>query len=105
VNNVPEEILREIQSRFSHIPPTGYRYETLPFKRDMYSIWTVYDRGFSYNGNSPSYCIWGFYDAKKRCFKAPINATKPGDTVELEDTTPYTAMPLNLNPLEMCFAK
>jgi len=100
---VSEEILREIQTSFPHFPPTGYKYETLPFKRNLYSIWTVYDRGFSYNGNTPSRCIWGFYDAKQKCYYAPINSSKCGDMVDVNNTTPYTAMPINLNPLEMCF--
>ena len=102
MSDVPDEILREIQTSFPHSPPNGYRYETLPFKRNLYSIWTVYDRGYIYNGNTPSRCIWGFYDAKKKCYFAPINSSKCGDQVELNNTTPYTAMPLNLNPLEMC---
>ena len=99
---VPDEILREIQTSFPHFPPDGYRYETLPFKRHLYSIWTVYDCGFSYNGNTPSRCIWGFYDAKQKCYYAPINSSKCGDRVDVNNTTPYTAMPINLNPLEMC---
>ena len=99
---VPDEILREIQTSFPHFPPDGYRYETLPFKRHLYSIWTVYDCGFSYNGNTPSRCIWGFYDAKQKCYYAPINSSKCGDRVDVNNTTPYTSMPINLNPLEMC---
>lgn len=103
MNDVPDEILREIETSFPHTSPDGYRYETLPFKRNVYSIWTVYDRGFNYNSGDPSRCIWGFYDAKKKCYCAPINSTKCGNPVELEDTTPYSAMKINHNPLMMCF--
>jgi len=84
---------------FPHEPPVGYRYETLPFKRNVISIWTVYDRGFVYNGHTPTRCIWGFYDTKKQCYYAPINSTKQGDQVDIESTTPYSSMQLNLNPL------
>ena len=30
----------------------------------------------------------------------PINYSKQGDPVDIKDTRPYTAMQLNLNPLE-----
>jgi hypothetical protein len=49
-----------------------------------------------------SYCIWGFYNTKEQQYYAPINSTKQGNKVDVNDTTPYTAMPLNLNPLMQC---
>ena len=88
---------------FSHIAPEGYCYEAIQFKRNLISIWTVYQSGFTYNGYSKSYCIWGFYDTKKQCYHAPINSKKVGDVVDINDTTPYSAMQLNLNPLEAAF--
>jgi len=91
-----------IPSDFPHKAPKGYRYETLQFKRNVISIWTVYQRGFTYNGNSESYCIWGFYNTKEQQYYAPINSTKQGNQVDVNDTTPYTSMPLNLNPLMQC---
>ena len=39
---------------------------------------------------------------KKKCYYAPINSTKQGEQVDIHMTTPYTAMQLNLNPLEQC---
>ena len=57
---------------------------------------------YSYS-NDPVRTIWGFYDTKKRCYKAPINATKHGNTVDIRNTRPYTAMQLKLTPLEMAF--
>jgi len=92
----------ELPTDFIHEPPKGYRYTTLQFKRNVVSIWTVYDRGFVYNGHSESHCIWGFYDTKKRTYYAPINSKKVGDVVNIEDTSPYSAMQLNLNPLMSC---
>ena len=45
-------------------------------------------------------CVWGFYNTKSRTYSAPINFSKQGDTVDINKTRPYTAMQLNLNPLE-----
>ena len=92
-----------IPSDFPHKAPKGYRYETLQFKRNVISIWTVHQHGITYNGHSESACIWGFYDTKERQYYAPINSSKIGNKVDIHSTTPYTAMPLNLNPLEMAF--
>ena len=92
----------ELPTDFIHEPPTGYRYATLQFKRNVVSIWTVYDRGFVYNGHHECHCIWGFYDTKKGIYYAPINSKKVGDVVNIEDTSPYSAMQLNLNPLMSC---
>ena len=88
---------------FPHIAPEGYRYEVLQSKRNLISIWTVFERGFVYNDHCESYAIWGFYDTKKECYYAPINSTKVGDSVDIESTSPYSAMQLNLNPLEAAF--
>ena len=92
-----------IPSDFPHKAPKGYKYRTLQFKRHVISIWTVHQRGFTYNGHSESACIWGFYDTKTKQYYAPINSSKQGDKVELKDTTPYSAMQLNLNPLMKAF--
>ena len=40
---------------------------------------------------------------KKQCYYAPINSTKHGNQVNIDDTRPYTAMQLNLTPLEAAF--
>jgi len=92
----------ELPYDFPHEAPKGYEYRTLQFKRNVTSIWTVCKRGFVYNGHTESYCIWGFYNTKEQQYYAPINSTKQGNKVDVNDTTPYTAMPLNLNPLMQC---
>ena len=92
-----------IPSDFPHQPPKGYKYRTLQFKRHVISIWTVHQRGFTYNGHSESACIWGFYNTKERQYYSPINSLKIGSKVDVNSTTPYTAMPINLNPLELAF--
>jgi len=88
---------------FPHQPPRGYEYRAFSYKTNVISIWTVYQPGFTYNGNAESYCIWGFYNTKTKCFHAPINSKTVGEVVDINDTTPYTSMPLKLNPLEYAF--
>lgn len=95
----PDCELVELPSDFTHSPPEGYHYEVLSFKRNHVSIWTVFDRGFLYNDYSPTYCIWGFYNTKKQQYYTPINSKSIGKEVSIEDTTPYSAMQLNRNPL------
>tara|TARA_B100000900_G_C20515664_1_gene689948 strand:+ start:966 stop:1175 length:210 start_codon:yes stop_codon:yes gene_type:complete len=67
------------------------------------SIWTVYRGEFVYNDGNECACIWGFYNPKKQQYYAPINSNKVGDKVDVNSTTPYTAMQLNLNPLMSAF--
>jgi len=92
----------ELPASFIHHPPKGYEYRTLQFKRHVLSIWTVHQHGFNYNSHDESVCIWGFYNTKTDTYYAPINSVKQGDQVDIESTTPYSAMLLNLNPLEKC---
>ena len=95
--------MERLPNDFSHIAPEGYRYEVIQSKSNLLSIWTVYQSGFTYNGNAESHCIWGFYNTKTNTYYAPINSKKVGDKVDVKSTTPYTAMQLNLNPLELAF--
>lgn len=93
----------ELPNDFPHTAPQGYRYEVIQSKTNVISIWTVFERGFTYNDHNESHCIWGFYNTKKQQYHAPINAKKIGDVVDVDNTSPYTAMQLNLNPLELAF--
>ena len=90
----------ELPNDFPHSAPKGYRYEAIQSKRNVIAIWTVFECGFNYNDHDESYCIWGFYNTKKQQYHAPINSKKVGDVVDVNRTTPYTAMQLNLNGLE-----
>ena len=90
--------LKEIE--FKHDPPEGYRYEVIRKNANVVAIWTVCNPGFVYNDGNDVRCIWGFYNTKTRTYYAPINSTKQGDLVNFNDTTPYSAMQLNFNPLE-----
>lgn len=44
--------------------------------------------------------VWGFYSKGK--YYQPINSKKVGKEVDVKQTRPYTAMSINLNPLEQC---
>ena len=90
----------ELPPDFYHEPPTGYRYEIVRKNASIVAIWTVCNPGFVYNGGNDIRCIWGFYNPKKQQYYAPINSTKVGKEVNIKNTTPYTAMQLNLNGLE-----
>ena len=87
---------------FPHKPPQGYSYEVKEHKRNRVSIWLRNHTTFSYTSD-PVRTIWGFYNTKKGCYHAPINSTKHGDQVDINDTRDYTAMQLNLNPLMRAF--
>ena len=89
----------ELPPDFPHEPPQGYHYEVESFRRNVCRICIVNDGSFSYTDVAPK-SVWGFYNAKSRTYSAPINFSKQGDTVDINKTRPYTAMQLNLNPLE-----
>ena len=88
--------------KFPHKAPKGYSYEVEQFKRNVLSLWVLNHGEVSYTDKTPR-SIWGFYDTKTGNYYAPINATKQGDQVDIKNTTPYSAMQLNLNPLEAAF--
>jgi hypothetical protein len=87
---------------FTHKAPENHSYEFFAFKRNVISIWLRNHTTFSYTSESVR-TIWGFYNSKKRTYYAPINSKKVGKEVQFSDTRNYTAMQLNLNPLEAAF--
>jgi len=88
---------------FPHKPPKGMYYEQEQFKRNVIAIWIHYQRRFDYNLGDPVRCIWGFYNSKTKSYHSPINSSTVGSIVDIDSTTPYSAMQLNLNPLEKAF--
>ena len=88
----------ELPVDFLHKPPKGYSYECRLHKRNYLSIWCVNHTEFVYNDGSTTKTIWGFYNTKQRTYYAPINSTKCGNQVDINSTTPYTAMQI-LKPL------
>lgn len=88
---------------FPHKAPKGYSYEQTDFKRNVTAIWILNHSKFSYCGNRIVRSIWGFYNSKTKCFYAPINTKTIGNKVDIDKTTPYTAMQLKQTPLESAF--
>jgi len=84
---------------FPHKPPERYSYQIKEYKRNVMSIWLCHHDEYVYT-KKRVLTIWGFYHTKKGKYYAPINSKKVGKEVLINDTTPYSAMQLNLNPLE-----
>ena len=89
----------ELPHDFPHEPPKGYSYTVEQFKANVISIWLHHHKDYVYSSD-PVYTIWGYFNTKKRDYLAPINSKKPGKVVDINHTTPFTSMQLNLNPLE-----
>ena len=92
-----------VLSLIPHKAPTSYEYKASPFKRNIIAIWLLCHRKFIYNGGAPTETIYAFYNTKTKRFHSPINSKTVGDVVDINATTPYTSMPLKLNPLEYAF--
>ena len=87
----------ELPPEFQHQPPTNYSYQVTQHNKKYLAIWIINHQEFTYT-DTPPRSIWGFYNLNQRVFHAPINAKTPGDQVH--QTTPYSAMQLNRNPLQ-----
>jgi hypothetical protein len=91
----------ELPPDFIHEAPSGFRYRTTQFRTNVVSIWCDHLNSYNFNGGDQVSTIWGFYNTKKRQYFAPINSRKIGDVVDINSTTPYTAMQLNRKGLEL----
>tara|TARA_A100001201_G_scaffold2589_7_gene6640 strand:+ start:444 stop:752 length:309 start_codon:yes stop_codon:yes gene_type:complete len=96
----------ELPVDFPHKPPNTYKYEVEQFRSNVIRIWLLHPPRYTYS-NDPVRTVWGFCKtttrkkgSNSRTYYAPINANKVGEPVNIADTRPYTAMQLNLNPLE-----
>ena len=85
-----------------HKPPQGFSYQRTKFNTKVDAIWILNHSKYSYTTETIK-SIWGFYSPKTKKYYAPIDSKKVGKEVNIKDTTPYSAMQLNLNPLERCF--
>lgn len=83
---------------FPHTPPRGYSYEITEHRRNLLSIWICNHGEFSYTDDSPVKSIWGFYNTKSKQYYAPVNSKTVGKVVDIDDTTPYSAMQI-LKPM------
>ena len=90
--------MMELPTNFIHQPPKGYSYEVTLHKRNVCAIWCCNHSQFSYNGDAVAKSIWGFYNTKHHKYYAPVNSKKCGTEVDIENTTPYSAMQI-LKPL------
>ena len=98
-----DQVLNDCVLPGFHEPPINYTYETVQFKSNVIAVWILCHRRFDYNGGGITRSIWGFYNTKTGNYHAPKNPKSMGDVVEIKDTTPYSAMQLNLNPLMKAF--
>lgn len=88
---------------FPHSAPKGYSYEQVSFKSQVVAIWIIHHHKFSYSGNRTVRSIWGFYNQKTKQYHSPINSKTPGKVIEIEKTTPYTAMSVQSQGVEKYF--
>lgn len=90
-------------SDFPHDAPEGYSYEFEEFNTRLIAIWLRHHYSYSFNDGEIVRTIWGFYSPKKREYYAPINSSKCGSKVNIENTRNYTSMSIKQTPLEACF--
>lgn len=81
-------------------PPEGYDYWFEDHTKTITRIWIRNKSRFVHTDGETVSSVWGFYDSRKGTFLSPINAKRPGKPIDIEDTSPFSAMRLNLNPLE-----
>jgi hypothetical protein len=87
----------------SNSPPKGYYYECEDFKRNVVSIWLCNTRKFDYNNGFPIRTIHSFYNTKTREYFAPVNSKTIGACVDINDTRPWTSMPIKYQGVEQFF--
>ena len=90
-------------AEFPHKAPKNYSYEFETWSTGTIRIMLRCHRKFDYNLGASTATVWGFYKPKKRVYYAPVNAKTIGKQVNIENTTPYTAMIPNRTPLESAF--
>ena len=96
-------LIMNLIPEFPHKAPKGYSYDQTEFKRNIVAIW-IHNHGvFTYNGGDPIVSIWGFYNTKTRQYHAPINSKTVGQCVNINATSPYSAMIPKQTPLESAF--
>lgn len=89
----------ELPASFPHTAPKGYTYEVENFNTRVVRIMLRHHKRYDYNLGKPVATVWGFYSPKKQVYYSPVNSTSVGNEVGIDETTPYTAMPILLNPL------
>ena len=87
---------------FPHEPPKGYAYKVKSFRSNVVAIWLQHPDHYTYSSDRVS-TIWGFYNTKTGVYSSPINSTKQGDPVDINDTRDFTAMQIKYKGLEGFF--
>jgi hypothetical protein len=89
---------------FPHKAPDGHSYKFEEnFKRNITAIWIVNQSHFNYCGKSDVSSIWGFFNSKTKTYYSPINSKTVGPAVDINDTTPYSAIIPKASPLDSFF--
>lgn len=88
---------------FPHKAPKGYSYEFAEFKKNTVAIWLHHSAVYDYNLGKPVRTIWGFFNSKTKKYHLPTNSSTIGSVVNINDTTPYSAMIPKQTPLESAF--
>jgi hypothetical protein len=88
---------------FPHKAPKDYSYEFETWNTSTIRIMLSCNREFDYNLGASTSTVWGFYKPKKHTYYSPVNVKTIGKQVDIDDTTPYTAMSLNRTALEKAF--
>ena len=98
----------ELPIDFPHTAPSGFSYKLEEFKKNVTAIWLHHPPKYNYTSD-PVRTIWGFVKYKKtrggytHAYHAPVNSKKVGSVVNISETRSFTAMQLNLSPLEKAF--
>ena len=97
--------LVELPHDFPHQPQKDIVTKQ-PISKRMWLLFGYDHRKYVYTSDDVR-TIWGFVKTKRgrkgsvtTTYHAPINSNKVGDVVDINNTRNYTAMQLNLNPLE-----
>lgn len=88
---------------FKHKSPKNYYYEIEEFKRNVYRIWLCNTYEFDYNLGKQTRSVWGFFNSKKSKYFSPVNSKTVGKEVQIQNTTPWSSMPIFQTPLESAF--
>ena len=88
---------------FPHKAPKDYSYEFETWNTSTVRILLSCSRQFDYNLGASTKTVWGFYKPKKHTYYAPVNVKTIGKEVSIDNTTPYSAMPLKQTPLTAAF--
>lgn len=83
--------------------PNGYFYECEEFKKNVISIWLHNTHKFDYNNGTSTKTIHSFFNTKTKTYYSPVNSKTVGSAVDINLTTPYSAIIHKASPLDSFF--